>query len=305
MSHGISTEKRVQIEKFLRLVLPAFTILFIGILVIFSVLIYKISHPGAVPEAVNPSHYLLPSLEIEIATSDGKGIPGWWIPGLKDAPAIILASGYGMNRGDALSLAAALHRNGFNTLIYSQRGSHARPKMSSTLGLREADDMLGAVRFLQSRKEINQERLGIWGTDIGARAALMAAASFPAIRALALDSPYEAISDFLDYRISKDFGINNRLVQFGCYQIFRLVHLFSGIPMNQRLPLGDLSDRAILFIKGENRRQLGSLTGAIYDRIEPQKEMISFKTARIHSMSGEDLRSYDRQVSSFFLLHLQ
>jgi hypothetical protein len=33
--------------------------------------------------------------------------------------------------------------------------------------------------------------------------------------------------------------------------------------------------------------------------------MVSFKTARIHSMSGEDLKSYDRQVTSFFLLHLQ
>jgi hypothetical protein len=37
----------------------------------------------------------------------------------------------------------------------------------------------------------------------------------------------------------------------------------------------------------------------------PQKELISFKMARIHSMSGEDLKNYDRQVVNFFHLNLR
>jgi hypothetical protein len=75
--------------------------------------------------------------------------------------------------------------------------------------------------------------------------------------------------------------------------------------MNEKLPLQSLSNRTILFIKGENRKELGYLTTAIYDKVKPQKEMISFKTARTHLMSGEDMKTYDRQVANFFHLNLQ
>jgi pimeloyl-ACP methyl ester carboxylesterase len=268
-----------------------------------SFLIYKITHPEAAPESVNPSHYLLPSLEVALPFMDGTEAPAWWIPGLKKAPGIVLAPGYGMCRSDALSLAAALHENGFNLLIYDQRGSGASPRGASTLGLYEADDMLDALRFIQSRPESNPTRLGIWGVDVGALAALKAAAAVPQVRAIAADSAFESVTDFLDYRIAEDFGLENRLLQFGCYQVFRLAHL-SG-RMNETLPVKALSDRMILFIKGENRKALGTWTTAIYDEIQPQKEMISFKTARVHAMSGEDLKSYDRQVVNFFHLNLQ
>jgi hypothetical protein len=304
MRQQSSTSAKLGIRKFIWLVLPALIILFVGAVVFFSVLIYKISYPDAAPEAVNPSHYLMPFLEFRIRSADNEGIPAWWIPGLKNAPGIILAPGYGMNRSDSLSLASLLHQNGFNLLVYSQRGSYVSLKRASTLGLYEADDMLNAVRFLQNRQESDRKRLGIWGVDIAARAALKAAATFPEIRAIAADSAFSSVEDFLDYRISEDFGLDNRIVQFGCYQTFRLAHLFSSFYVSEKLPLKALSDRTVLFIKGDNRKELGDLTTAIFDSIQPQKEMISFKAARIHLMSGADLRSYDRQVVNFFHLNL-
>jgi pimeloyl-ACP methyl ester carboxylesterase len=283
--------------------LPAAAAMLVGIGVILGVLVYKVSNPGTVPESVNPSSYLLPSLDVAIP-SDPQ-IPGWWIPGSKNAPGIILAPGYGMSRSDALSLAAALHEDGFNLLVYDQRGSGASPRGASTLGLYEADDMLDAVRFIESRPDSNPRRLGIWGVDVGALAALKAAAAFAQIRAIAADSGFRSVADFLDYRIAEDFGLDNRIVQFGCHQIFKLAHLVRGWPRNENLPLKALSDRMILFIKGENRKGLGYLTTSLYDEIQPQKELISFKTSRVHVMSGEDLKSYDRQVANFFHLNLQ
>jgi hypothetical protein len=296
---------RVQIGRFFRTILPAFAILFLGSAVVLGVLVYKISFPGLGQESVNPSHYLLPSLEVTIPADDHTEIPAWWIPGLKGAPGIILAPGYGMSRSDALSLAAALHDGGFNLLIYGQRGSGSFPKTASTLGLYETRDMVQAVRFMQNRPESDRSRLGIWGVDVGALAALRAAAACAEVRAIVVDGAFESVADFLDYRIAEDFGLDNRLVQLGCLQIFRLVHILSGSFSSGKLPLQAISDRMILFVKGENRPELGNLTTAIYDRIQPQKEMISFKTARIHMMSGEDLKSYDRQVANFFHLNLQ
>jgi pimeloyl-ACP methyl ester carboxylesterase len=296
---------KVQIEKFLRTVLPAVAILVIGTLLIFSFMVYRISHPAAVPESVNPSHYLLPSLDVLISPAKGSPIPAWWIPGLKGAPGIILAPGYEMSRSDALSLAVLLHESGFNLLIYDQRGNGAYPIGASTLGLYETEDMLEAVAYMRQRPESDNTRIGIWGVDIGALAALKAAAESPEVRAIALDSVFESPSDFLSYRIEEDFGLDNRLVQFGCYQIFRLAHIRGSLSLNEKIPFRKLSDKNILFIKGENRKQLGDLTTVIYDSIKPQKELISFKTSRVHLMSGEDLKTYDRQVVNFFNLNLK
>jgi uncharacterized protein len=299
------TPAKVQIAIFFRTVFPAVAILVVGVLIILGFFIYKVSFPGAVSESVNPSHYLLPSLDVLMSSTKGKAIPAWWIPGLKGAPGIILAPGYGMSRSDALSLAVALHDNGFNLLVFDQRGSGAEPRGASSLGLYETEDMLGAVEYLRERPESNSKRIGIWGVDVGALAAFKAAAATPEIRAIAADSVFQSPSDFLSYRISEEFDIDNRLVQIGCYQIFKLIHLRGSLSPSAGIQFQQLSDRNILFIKGENRGPLGYLTTAIYDELKPQKELISFKTARIHLMSGEDLKSYDRQVANFFHLNLK
>ncbi len=292
-------------ERSFRVILPAVLLLLAAVVIILSIMVYKISHPGKVTEAVNPSYYLLPSLDVHFTSIEGEPIPAWWIPGLKGAPGIILAPGYGMSRSDALSLATLLHEAGFNLLIYEQRGCGALPRGASTLGLQEPGDMLQAVRFMQERPESNRNRLGIWGVDVGALSALHTAAAVDEVRAIVADSAFESASDFLDCRIAEEFGLKNRLVQFCCYQIFKIAHLFSGASYDSKLPLDAISGRMILFIKGDNRKGLGDLTTAIYDRIQPQKEMISFRTSRVHLMSGDDLRSYDRQVAGFFKMNLR
>jgi pimeloyl-ACP methyl ester carboxylesterase len=294
----------VYFGRFFRTIFPAILILLLGAAVILGVMVYKISYPDAVQEAANPSFYSLPSLDVTVPTDDGKDLSAWWIPGLRGAPAIILAPGYGMNRADALSLATALHESGFNLLAFDQRGNGAFPKGASTLGLLESGDMLQAIKFVQARQEINGKRLGIWGTDIGALSALRAAGDCPEVRAIVADGAYESPSDFLGYRIAEDFGVDNRLVHLGAYQIFKLAHITHRSASNTSIPAQALSDRTILFVKGENHKGLAELTTAIYDKIQPQKEIISFRTARTHVMNGEDLQSYDRQVANFFHLNL-
>ncbi len=296
---------RIGIGKFSRAFLPAAAILFVGILALFGFLVYKVTHPASIPEPVNPSFYLLPSLEVTFSSSDRPEIPGWWIPGLKGAPGIVLSPGYGMSRSDVLSLAAVLHGSGFNLLIYDQRGSGTSPRKPSTLGLYETEDLIQAIQFLKSRPESNRDRLGIWGVDVGALAALRAAASVPEAQAIAVDGAFESPYDFLDLQISEDFGLNYPILHFGCRQIFGLLHIGAISAINAQIPLQALSNRVILFIEGENRRSLGLLTSALYKKIQPQKELISFKASRIHMMSGEDLKSYDRQVASFFSVNLQ
>jgi pimeloyl-ACP methyl ester carboxylesterase len=294
---------KIKLRRHLRKTLPALAILAVGLLAIPGILVYKVTHPGAVPEPTNPSHHLLPSVNVFIP-SEKNEIPAWWIPGLKGAPGIILAPGYGMSRSDGLSLATVLHEAGFNVLIYDQRGTGIAPRGASSLGLYEANDMLQAVRFMQSRPENDREKIGIWGVDVGARSAFKAAAAVPEIRVIVVDGIFDTPADFLDSRIEEDFGLNFWIVKIACRQAFRLAHLV-GPSINEKISRQALSDRAILFIKGDNRKKLGLATTAFFGEIQPQKELISLKNARVHAMSGEDLRRYDRQVAGFFSHSLQ
>jgi hypothetical protein len=296
---------KVRVRRFFRLVLPAAIILIVGVIAILAVLLYRITHPGAVPEAVNPSHFLLPSVDVTWPAGDGIEAAGWWIPGSKDGPGVLLVPGLGMCRSDALSLALPLHQDGFNLLICDSRGSGALPRGASSLGLREADDVLAALRFMMTQLGPGSQRLGIWGVDVGARAALHAAALVPEVGAIAADGAYDIVLDFVNVRFREESGIRSGILEYACRQVFRLMHLGSLSRLTRPLEVAPLSNRSILFIEGENRRDLGRLTEGIYLRVQPQKELATLKAARVHSMSGADLGDYDRQVATFFRLNLR
>ena len=74
--------------------------------------------------------------------------------------------------------------------------------------------------------------------------------------------------------------------------------------MSEGISLGPLADRAILFVQGENRLEMARLTASIYERLQPQKEMISLPVAKARVMSEEETTSYNRQVTNFFILNL-
>ena len=295
---------RVQLRRFLGTILPGLGMILAGALVVLGIIVYRISHPGPVPEPVNPSHFLLPSVDVTWSTAGGKSIPGWWIPGTRGAPAILLAPGYGMSRGDALSLATILREQGYNLLIYDQRGAGASPRGASTLGLDETADMLSAIDFLERRPDVAKERIGIWGVDVAARSALKTAALRTTVRAVAADSPYSKVSDLIPVRVHEETGVDNRILNLGCSLAFQVYSLTSSTAMEEGIPLEQLSDRAVLLIQGENRKELARFTTAISERLQPPKELVSVRAARFRFMSGEELKSYDRQVLNFFALNL-
>ena len=286
-------------------ILPAAIILSLGILAIPCLLVYKVSKFRTSQETLDPSFYLLEFSDVHITSMDGNEIHGWWIPGVADFAGIVLAPGFGMNRSDALSLATVLHKEGFSILVYGQRGSSASSEESSTFGLKEEKDMLSILQCMRERPEIDSSRIGIWGVDVGAYSALQAAATEPEVRAIAADSVFESVSNFLDVRIDEEFNLENRLLQFGCEQVYRLFYISEGSLSDTSIPVEKLVDRSLLFITGENRKKLGYLTTALYEKLSSEKEIISFKTSRVHHMKVEDFQGYDRRVADFFLQNLQ
>lgn len=291
---------KAKLIKLFWLVLAAVAILLIGALGIAGILVYRITHPPAVSELVTPEDFLIPSEDISWDSDDGLRFEGYWIPGERGAPGIVLAPGFGMSRSAALSLAAQLRTRGFHSLVYEQRGSGSAPRGRGTLGLLETNDMLAAIDQLKGRPDIDQTRLGIWGADVGARAALAAAAWRKQVQVIVADSVYDSVGDFLDIEVREACGIDNRLIEFFCRQGFLLYQLASPGSLRERLPLAALEDRKILFIAGENRAAMARLTRSLYEELQPRRDMTTLAAARTRVMSGAELEIYDRAVCDFF-----
>lgn len=292
---------KVRIFNSVRIFLPITVILVACVITFPIVIFYKISHPPAPAEPTQPALYVLQSKDIEVSSGGTSGISGWWIPGEESSAAIVLAPGYGMCRSDALSLAAVLNKKGFNLFIYGQRGSSSSVEKASTFGLKEREDMLRVLEFIRNS---GSTRIGIWGVDIGAYAALWAASSLPEVRAIAADCPYESILDFMEVRIKEEFNLDNRLLNFSCRQIFRLRYITSGVLKDRQIAIEPLSDRSVLCITGENRKALGHLSMVLYEKLPSKKEKVEFKNSRIRLMKGDSLREYDTRVAEFFQQNL-
>ena len=295
---------KVQVGRFFRTVLPAVLLLCGGVLLTLGVVVFRLTHPGAVPELVTPSTFMLPSKDATWSAAGGVQLSGWWIPGSKGAPAVVLVPGIVTNRSDPLSLAASLHQKGFGVLAFDLRGGGAAPRRANSLGLRETADVLSAIDYAKSRPGVDAGRIGLWGVDVGGRAALDAAAQRPEVRAIAADSVFDSVAEFVQIRLAEDLGSASRFVEQGSLRLFQAYMLTPSEAISRRLAAESLGDRSILFIQGENRKELAETTEALYTRMQPRKEMLSLAMSRVRVMSGEEMTSYDRQVTNFFYLNL-
>jgi dienelactone hydrolase len=136
---------------------------------------------------------------VTIRTEDGASLAAtWYEPGARQAPAVILVHMLHRTRHDWDPVATRLASEGIGALAIDLRG-HGE----SSGGIEGGDapdysalvrDVAAARRYLASRSDVQQSRIGIAGASIGANLAVLVASADPSIASLALLSPS------LDYR---------------------------------------------------------------------------------------------------------
>jgi dienelactone hydrolase len=144
---------------------------------------------------------LLPTAEaaagtqrVTIRTEDGVSLAAtWYESGARSAPAVILVHMLHKTRRDWDSVASRLAAEGIGALAIDLRG-HGE----SSGSLEEAEtpdysalvrDVTAARRYLASRADVQQSRVGIAGASMGANLAVLEAAADPTVGCLALLSP--------------------------------------------------------------------------------------------------------------------
>lgn len=142
------------------------------------------------------------------AHPDGVPLSGWLVPPEHGEPrgVVILCHGHAGSRLCMLPKAVALRRHHFTTLLFDFRAHGMSGGEYCTLGDRETADVLGAVEFLRQHETTAGLPISILGESMGGAAAILAAASEPAITAVVTEAAFASLDVVVDRRLRSFLG---------------------------------------------------------------------------------------------------
>lgn len=142
-----------------------------------------------------PTDLGLPFAHRTVTVSGGLELEVWHLPAPdpESRNLAVLFHGYGASKASLLPVARLWRELGFGTLLVDFRGSGGSDGATTTLGYREAEDVLAAVGFAQ--ETLRPARLILHGHSMGAVAILRAAAQRPvwAVDGVILESPFDSL----------------------------------------------------------------------------------------------------------------
>ncbi len=148
------------------------------------------------------------SLECEmvhITSSDGLRLEGRYYPSQNaDAPTAVLAHGYrGVSLIDMSGGGPMMMGMGFNVLLISERGCMGSEGHSVTFGIRETDDMLLWVKYVQERNG-SDTPIYLMGISMGAHTVLNTSDKLSGadVRGIIADCPYTSSRAIVDTVLS-------------------------------------------------------------------------------------------------------
>lgn len=234
------------------------------------------------------------------------GVPAfdaWLFPGLRTAPVIILCHGYGSQRSDLLTMIAPLQEHQYNVVVFDFSGHGAIPGRT-TLGRQEAATVLALVEELSRRNDLDGTRFGVWGADMGGYAALVAAASDPRIKAVAVDSVYDQPMQFLDLQVARTGATSIPLVATFTRWGYRLLNWSSRNDPTLSSRVGSLNQTAKLFIQGRDAPVLAEQTLQLFLSAPEPKAQELLQRTDYASLPKDEKQAYDNHVLNFFMVHL-
>lgn len=213
----------------------AMVIVLVGVIEVNDVL-----HP---PRIIPPGNTLrkfdIPYETVDLITDDGVRLTAWYTSPRKGA-VILLAHGYGDNRPEWVH--ELLARKGYGVLAWDARAHGESGGKISTIGYLEVLDVKAALDFVQSQPGV--EHIGAWGGSMGGATLIRAAADFPEIEALWVDSSFASLDDEFDFLVP--YPVINPLVK-------TLAEFQTGINLNEIDPIVDIariSPRPVYIVHG-------------------------------------------------------
>src|SRR5271157_2174642 len=242
--------------------------------VISGVLIYWIVKPQRTSSEINMESFPGRPDEVDFTVAGLGSRKGWFFPGLRGAPTIILCHGYLSSRGELLTLVSALQDHQYNAFVFDF-AAHGGNDGLTTFGYRESDEVRAAIDTLATRNDVDPTRFGLWGYNLGAYAALREAEKDPRVRALVLDSVYDYPKQMVKIGVEKTGVGGFPLMVKSAQTTFEWLNYGykDDPPLSSKLKT--LVDVPTLFIQATDDPELGGITRDMFLKAaEPREQAI-------------------------------
>lgn len=267
------------------------------------VLVYVNTHPPRYPLHIPPSEFGAEYEDVYFDTEDGIRLSGWLVKPAGQHfknPSVIICHGLGANKSDFTQLAAYLAGRGYIVLLFDFRAHGGSKGFRSSLGYHEQKDVAAAYKFLVSRKDVDAERIGIYGFSMGGAVAILQAAETGLFKAVIADSAFTSLED----------QARDAIVKFYKLPAFPFLHLAilgyelyfqtSVEKVSAIDAIGRLSPAPVLLIAGEEDRIISSdSTRRLFGAAGHPKELWIIPDAGHGGTMAAGIAYYER-VAAFF-----
>lgn len=270
---------------------------------ISSFLVYRIVSPAQSRSDINTRGFPGHPDVFSFSVPGVGGREGWFFPGLRTAPTVILCHGYQSHRGELLTLVTALQDHQYNVLVFDF-AAHGASSGHTTLGYRETLELRAAIDAVARRDDVDRSRFGLWGANIGGYAVIAAAAVEPRVRAVVADSVYDEPAEMVGLQVERSGLGGLPLVERLARQGFTwLNHSYQHeSSLSQLVPR--LAGVAKLFISSSDEPELARSTRELFVRSPEPREQVILARGNYAGMLDDEKRRYENRIVSFFLLHL-
>lgn len=172
---------------------------FVALASVSGFLIYQMIRPARTPTSFDLTVMMGHPTTFSFAMADGSMREGWFFPGQRGAPTVVVAHGYREQRADVLTLVTALQEQQFNAFLFDFTGHGTSPGVT-TLGYKETEELRSAVQALSARDDVDPKRFGLWGADMGGYAALRLTTSDPRIAAVVSTMPMPILATWCKWK---------------------------------------------------------------------------------------------------------
>ncbi|HOV25131.1 MAG TPA: alpha/beta hydrolase [Pseudobacteroides sp.] len=197
--------KNVRFRKTMILIIFVLIIVaFIGVLGISAYVGWSLIHPERAELPKFSSNIVIEYEDVQFKDINNTiTLKGWNFKAKNSDKTIIMAHGYRNNRlqfdEKTLDLISGLQSKGFNVFTFDFRNSGISEGDKTTIGIKEKDDLLGAIKYVKS---IGGKHIVLMGFSMGASTAIHAAAENADVEAVIADSPFADLDAYLKDNLS-------------------------------------------------------------------------------------------------------
>lgn len=303
-------------KKLFKSLLPILLVVTVALVVALAFIVRGITHPPRRAYLVTPKSFQFsgPALKVTDQTwrnRDNTPARGWLLRGAEGAPAVVLLHHYGADRSWLFNLGVKINEATNFTILWPDLRGHGLvpPVQWTSFGTFEGEDVLAALDFLRAQKSENGNRLigdqvGLFGVELGAYAALRAAAQDKGVSVLALDSVPRNPDELVQTTVKNDLGMSVPLLP-ALGSVAAHVYFLGRYQNTPACEIAaSLSTHRVLLLSGPDAGELREATIDLA-RCFKNPASVEVKTDlrltafNLPSATGEDGEGYDRQVIEF------